>query len=152
MRGMNLTLSFIVVSLIFTILVQSGSCRNKGEAVNTAPAEKNNKLANGVWGGQHIYMEVTDNEVSIVYDCAHGAITQPIILDGAGTFDVKGTYIREHGGPIRKDEELTSQPARYAGQVKGDVLTLTLTLTDTEETVATFTLTHGSEGQVRKCR
>ena len=152
MSTVNLTFSFIAASLLFTVLGQSGSCRDKGEEVSKAPAVKGGKLALGVWGGQHIRLEATDGGASVEYDCANSTIDQPVALDDQGNFDVKGRYAAEHAGPALGDEEANSHPARYVGRVKGDEMTLNVSLTDTKETVGAFTLTRGSEGRVMKCR
>ncbi|PYS81252.1 MAG: hypothetical protein DMF67_17510 [Acidobacteria bacterium] len=151
MSTVNLAFSFIATSLLFTVLGQSGSCRN-GVGGDKAPVVKGDRLAAGVWGGEHIRLEATDGGATVEYDCANSTIDRPVVLDGAGNFDVKGRYAREHAGPVLRDEADNSRPARYVGHVKDEVLTLTVTLTDTEETVGTFTLTHGSEGRVMKCR
>jgi hypothetical protein len=73
------------------------------------------------------------------------------VLDSEGRFDARGTFTRE-GGSIRVGIPRVRRAARYEGQVSGQRLSLTVTLTDTSQTVGTFTLTRGSEGQLRKCR
>jgi hypothetical protein len=108
-------------------------------------------LTAGVWGGEHLRMDVSDGGASLEFDCASGVIDRPVVLNGDGRFDVKGSYMPEHGGPVRRDEELKGRPARYVGRVKGETLTLTV-VADPEETVGEFTLTRGSEGRVMKCR
>ena|SRR5438105_1929287 len=152
MNTVNLVFSFIATSLLFTVLGQSGSCRNKEADMNKAPMEKSDRLAAGVWGGEHIRLEANDGGATVEYDCANSTIDQPVVLDGGGNFDVKGRYAPEHAGPVLRDEESNSRPARYVGHVKGDVLTLTVTLADTKDAVGTFTLTRGSEGRLMKCR
>jgi len=152
MSAINLTFSFIAASLLFTVLGQSGSCRNREEVMSKAPAVKDGQLAAGVWGGEHIRLEATDGGASVEYDCASSTIDRPVALDGQGNFDVKGRYAAQHAGPVLRDEEANSRPARYVGRVKGDEMTLTVSLTDTKETVGTFTLTRGSDGRLMKCR
>ncbi len=151
MSKIVLTFASIGICLL-AILGDSGSCRTKEAAVNKAPVERNDKLATGVWGGQHIRAEVTDRGADIEFDCAHGAIDQPIVLDGKGSFDVKGKFNTEHPGPVRKDEESNDRLARYVGHVKDQELTLTITDAGTKETIGSFTLTHGSDGRIMKCR
>lgn len=148
---MNLIFSAVAVSLVFTFLGQSGSCNQKKTAMNRGPVPSNDRLATGVWGGDHIRLETTDSGASIEYDCAHSTIDQPIVLNRAGEFDVKGRYSREHSGPVRR-EEPNSSTARYVGVVQGKTLTLTVTLTDSGESIGTFTLTHGRDVILRKCR
>jgi hypothetical protein len=95
---------------------------------------------------------VNDSGATLEYDCANSTIDEPIVLDREGNFDVRGKYMREHGGPIRSDEVSDSSTARYVGQVRDKELTLTITIPDKKETIGNFTLTHGSEGRVMKCR
>ena len=106
----------------------------------------------GTWGGRHIQLQVRADGAGIEYDCANGAITGALELDAEGRFDLKGTHTQEHGGPARVDEDPDSHPARYEGRDSGQTMTLTVTLTDTNERVGTFTLTLGSEGRIFKCR
>ena len=42
----------------------------------------------GLWGGEHISLEVTEQGATIEYDCAHATIEQRIALDRRGRFDV----------------------------------------------------------------
>ena len=152
MSKIVLTFASIGICLI-AILGDSDSCRSKEVAVNNAPVEMNyKKLATGVWGGQHIRAEVTNSGAVIEFDCAHGAIDQPIVLNGKGNFDVKGKFTPEHGGPTRRNEARNDRLVRYVGQVKDQTLTLTITDAGTKETIDSFTLTHGSDGRIMKCR
>lgn len=152
MSKTDLIFPLIAVCILVTIFGESGSCRDKREASTKAPAEKNDRLTKGVWGGEHIRLEVTEGGADIEYDCAHGTIDEPIILDSDGNFDVKGKYTPQHAGPIRGDEESNSSSVRYVGQARDKQLTLTITIPDKKETIGNFTLTHGSEGRVMKCR
>lgn len=128
---------------------QSRSCR--GNKVSDTPTEKIDRVASGVWGGQHIRMQVTESGARIEYDCAHGTIEQPLALDDAGRFEWTGTHVRERGGPVRREDKPDKRPARYTGQVNGKTMTLTVTLTDTDNTLDTYTLTQGDNGLIRKC-
>jgi hypothetical protein len=151
MSKMLLTFTSIAICLL-AILGDSGSCRTKDGAVNKAPVETNDKLPGGVWGGQHIRAEVTDSGADIEFDCAHGTIDQPIVLDSKGSFDVNGIFTPERGGPVRRNQKSNDRLVRYLGQVKNQELTLTITDAGTKETIDSFTLTHGNEGRVMKCR
>ena len=152
MRTLNLIFPSLAVCVLFTFVGEGGSCRNKEAAVSKAPVESNNRLAKGVWGGQHIRLEVTDSGANIEFDCANSTIDGPIMLDRQGKFDVRGKYTPEHGGPIRRDEESNSYSVRYAGHASDKELTLTITIPDKKETIGTYNLTHGSEGRLMKCR
>jgi hypothetical protein len=152
MSKMVLMFSLTGVCLVLTMLGNGGSCRPKEGPVMKDPVGSNQKLANGVWGGQHIRAEVTDKGVVIEFDCAHGSIDGPITLDGRGSFDVKGKFASEHGGPTRRNERDNSRAIRYVGRVSNKELTLTLSDLNTKEDLDSFTLTLGSEGRLMKCR
>ncbi len=106
----------------------------------------------GLWGGEHISMEVTAQGATIEYDCAHATISQRITLDGRGRFDVPGMQIPEHGGPVRQNEQLNGSPVRFAGQVNGKRLKLSVRNSVTKELVGIFTLVYGSEAKLMKCK
>jgi hypothetical protein len=74
-------------------------------------------------------------------DCAHGSL-EAMTLGEGDRFDVAGRFVREHGGPIRKDEVEDSVPARYQGSVQGQAMSLKIVL-DGGETVGPFELTMG---------
>jgi hypothetical protein len=116
------------------------------------PKDQNNKAAAGLWGGEHIQMQVTESGAEIEYDCAHSTISQPIEFDSEGRFDVKGYYTREPRGPVRKDAEPNSRPARYTGTINGKTMTLTVTLIDKDQSMGTYTLAQGDAGRIRKCQ
>jgi hypothetical protein len=105
----------------------------------------------GVWGGDHVVMTVTDAATHLEFDCAHGDIPGAITVDSRGQFDVAGVFVREHGGPIRQGEVPDSHPAKYSGSVTSTTMALTIRLSDSNETIGTFTLVRGSPGRVLKC-
>ena len=145
-------LSLLTISalpLLLMIPMQGGSCRDNH--MSNRPAQNIDRVATGVWGGLHIQMEVTEDGARLEYDCAHGTIEQPLVLDGAGRFEWTGTHIRERGGPVRREDKPDSHPARYTGQVEGQTMKLTVTLTDTGDTLDTYTLTQGDSGRIMKC-
>ncbi len=114
-----------------------------------APSDK--RVAAGIWGGNHAGLTVTETGAHLELDCAHGDISQPLMMDANGNVSVDGVFVQEHGGPIRVGEDEVKKPARYAGKVTGDTMTLDVTLTDTQETIGTFSLTYKSTGRVVKC-
>jgi hypothetical protein len=152
MSKMVLMFSLTGVCVALTILGNGGSYRPKEGAYMNGAAERHNKLATGVWGGQHARVEVTGKGAAIEFDCANGTIDGPILLNAKGGFDVKGKFAAEHGGPVRQDEEGTNRAVRYIGRVKDKELTLTISDLNTKENLGTFTLTLGNEGRLMKCR
>ena len=108
-------------------------------------------LPGGVWGGEHIKLDVHDTGAGFEFDCAHSTVSKPITLDGRNHFEAEGVYIREHGGPERPGQAPDSHPVRYAGRVEGDEMTVTVTLTDINRTIGTFTLVRGAAPMLMKC-
>ena len=104
----------------------------------------------GGWGGDHVAMTVGDT-THLEFDCANGDIPGPLRAEARGQFAVAGTFVREHGGPIRPGEVPDSYPAIYAGSVTLTSMVLTVRLTQTNETIGTFTLIRGAAGRVVKC-
>ena|SRR6201988_2768794 len=113
-------------------------------------AMKQQRIATGVWGGQHINIKVGANSATIEYDCASGVIDGPLVVDGDGRFNLRGTHHMERGGPVRSDEEPRKVPATYTGSIKGNTMTLTLKLADSDD--ETFTLERGKHGELFKCK
>src|ERR1700749_4879442 len=138
-----------------TLIFSAADCRHRNAASGVQPdrAMKVMKESQtGTWGGEHIGLEVSEQGATVEYDCAHGTIDQKIVTDAGGNFNLRGPHVREHGGPVRKGETEDSPPAAYKGQIKGDTMTLTVTETDTGETVGTFTLPMAAHTRVLKCR
>jgi hypothetical protein len=149
----------LVVALPFALcLWQSSSCRSSNPNSNgnssmnaNASTPSQSRDLRGTWGGNHIAMEVSDEGAEIEFDCAHGRITEKISPDADGKFETKGVFERERGGPQRMGEN-NEQPAVYRGSIKEKTMTLTIELTESKESAGTFTLTHGKQGRILKCR
>lgn len=109
-------------------------------------------LPTGNWGGQHISLEVTGTGGKLEFDCAHGEINSKIVLDKQRRFSISGTYVEEHGGPIRQSDRPQSQSVLYIGQLTGNKMKLTIKHGDTKKVIGTFTLTRGQEAFIVKCR
>ena len=133
---------FLVILSLVLLIVSAAASRPR----------KMQRLTTGTWGGPHIRMQVDSGSASIDYDCANGTIDGPFNLDSKGRFTWHGSHRREGPGPIRADEAANGQAAIYTGSVKGDTMTLTVKLADTNDVVDTFTLTRGGAGRVFKCK
>lgn len=103
------------------------------------------------WGGNHVRLILKPTGADIEFDCAHGEITEALMPDAEGHFDVEGTFQRE-GGPTRLAETTKGRPARYVGRVTKDSMTFQVHLKDTDQITETFTLARGSQGRLWKCR
>ena len=118
-------------------------------------AQQTTSVTAGSWGGEHIILQVSRGGGEIEFDCAQGKITQPLLMNRAGDFEVAGTFTPQHGGPVRRDENTVATPAHYSGHIEGQAdgqtMTLTVTLDKEKEKLGTFTLVLGSTPRLRKC-
>ena len=119
-------------------------------ASNPGGASRLERVPKGEWGGQHVRLTVEDAGGTIEFDCAHGSLDEPLLLDSSGHFDVKGRLVAE-GGPVQKHEAETARPARYRGESDGQHLSLQVTLEGGED-AGTFSLAKGSPPRLFKCR
>jgi hypothetical protein len=124
----------------------------RGAKKKMAERAQEGRVAEGVWGGTHLRVNVTGEGAQLEFDCAHGEISAPFRLDAEGRFDLAGTYTREGPGPIRVGREPSARPARYAGHVEGGRMTLTVTLEGADQPLGEYTLARGAPGRVVKCR
>ena len=108
--------------------------------------------AGTIWGGEHVRLQVTEGGAVLDFDCSGGAILQPLTRNAHGVFKLNGTFTREHGGPIRKDDPNTAVPATYSGSINGDTMKLSVTVASQNENVGEFVLVRDNPGHVVKCR
>lgn len=130
----------VILSLVF-LIVSSAASRPR----------KMQRLSAGTWGGPHISMQVDASSATINYDCANGSIDGPLTIDSKGRFKWRGIHNREHPGPTRIDEQSNGTPVIYTGWIKGDTMSMTVRLADTNDIVDSFTLKRGGAGRVFKC-
>jgi len=106
----------------------------------------------GTWGGTDIRLDVAADGNRFEFGCAHGTVTQPILLDARGNFDVVGEFVFEKGGPIFEGQLEDKHPARYTGTITdGKTMVITILVTDQNKTLGPYKLTFGSQGKVVKC-
>jgi len=107
-------------------------------------------VPNGAWGGDHVALTVTDGGGRVEFDCARGTLDHPLRLDDSGRFSVAGTFIQEHGGPVRAGEVPESQPARYQGRLDRQKLEFTVTV-EGKTGQGPFTVTLAKAPKLTKC-
>ena len=105
----------------------------------------------GDWGGDHIAMTVASLSTHIELDCAHADVPTTLRTDERSQFSAAGTFVREHGGPVRDGEILDAHPATFVGSVTATNIVLTIRLTDSSDVIGTFSLARGATGRVVKC-
>ena len=104
----------------------------------------------GEWGGEHLGLVATVQGAELEFDCASGR-TDAIVPDASGRFSVAGVHFPGHGGPIREDEETVGIPARFDGMVRGDLMTISVTLPSWATELGPYTLIRGASPHVFKC-
>lgn len=147
LKTMNATVNVKVYQLKIWALVFSGLLLIPVSAL----PKKLQRVPNGMWGGQHVRVDVGAKVATIDFDCAHGTISGPLLMDAKGQFSWKGTYSREHGGPVRLEENDAGESAIFSGSIKGSTMKLTVRLKTQNQALDSFVLTHGRSGMVRKC-
>ena len=105
-----------------------------------------------IWGGEHVRLQITETGAALEFDCASGATPQLLVTNAQGAFKVNGTFTRERGGPVRKDNPNTAAPATYTGTFTGDTMKLSVMTGSANETVGDFVLVRGNPGHVVKCK
>lgn len=133
MRGVRST-------ILFFLLLPGLGCADEMTAPDVA----------GEWGGEGLHLVLHLEGGTLEYDCAHGTIAGGWSLSEAILVG-SGEHVREHGGPVREGEVLPSRPAAYRGVVRGDLMTLTVTLTDSAQVVGTYELRRGGTGRLHRC-
>lgn len=149
---MNQTKAILVtfaLPLVIAMFWQGGLCQERKK--NRGATEKMDSVQQGRWGGRGVVLDVTESGAVIEYDCASGAISEPLVLDKNNRFEAKGTHVTERPGPARVGQEGEEQPALYTGRVDAETMTLTIELTGTKQTLGTLTLTFGKSARLRKC-
>jgi hypothetical protein len=131
------------VLLIFGLLL--GAC------MGSAGSQNNKRLAVGLWGGPHVNIDVGSESAKVEYDCAHGEIHGPLVIDDHGKFHLRGTFTPERGGPVRAGDSQRALPATYSGEINGNKMTLDLRIGDSDE-IQSYTLEQGKPGRLVKCK
>ena len=104
----------------------------------------------GRWGGTHIGLSLTETGGTVDYDCAAGAIDEPLVPDRDGRISAEGTYTPGIGGPERAGEVRPSYRARYTGRVGGDSLTMTVRV-ENGVLIGPYDLRRGVEPTLMRC-
>jgi hypothetical protein len=136
---------FVVVTVLAMMQASTGQTVPSRGAKGTPGT-----VSTGMWGGSDLQMAVTPQGASLEFDCAEGAVLEPLLLDANGKFQAGGTFHTLHGGPIRKNEPSNATDVLYSGVVEGDTMQLEFTLT--AGAPEKFILVRGVPGKLRRCR
>lgn len=107
-------------------------------------------VLDGTWGGDRLRLVVDAEGAKLEADCASGRIAGPITLSRSGTFELTGVYEQYQAGPQRADTQARTTSARYSGEVKGDVMTLTILPAGTS-TPTSYQLRKGAAVKLVRC-
>ncbi|HET6671339.1 MAG TPA: hypothetical protein VFH15_14020 [Pyrinomonadaceae bacterium] len=129
---------------------KSGKSQGQTLPVVTNSSVADQRVPEGKWGGQHVRLEVLADGADFEFDCAHGRLQGPLLLQN-GRFSATGTYVRE-GGPVRLDEGEQGQRVFFKGEVEGSRMILSFSFSEDGSEAETFTLTHGREPRLFKCK
>jgi len=133
----------LLLAAIVSILLAPSLAKSAGGRSPSRP------LPLGVWGGNHIRMEVNSDGAELEFDCARGKISAPITLDAQGRFRLKGLYKRETPAPAAADADMSAN-AVYSGTLKGSTLHLEVSISGQSD-VKSFDLAQGDQGTLAKC-
>lgn len=133
-------------ALILAAATVSATCY-----LDNAVVTAGGKLSVGTWGGERAGLIVNDTIAHVHVACTLGNFLAPVAIDENGRFTVTGRYVLRaypvFVGPYH--------PAQFAGQVSGNSLTLTVTVSDTVEnktvTVGPVTVTFKQEPRMGPC-
>ena len=118
---------------------------------STTPPPAPAAVAAGPWGGTGIAIDVTASGARVEFNCAHGTIDSPLVLDADGKFELRGSLVRERPGPVRENQSQRSEPVRWQGRLEGDTLHLAIVRPGATETSKPIAAKRGQSPLLRKC-
>ena len=101
----------------------------------------------GTWGGDNAGLIVNGTDVHVHIGCTLGDAIGPIVADENGRFEVSGTY-NVDAYPVNRG---ITHPASFTGQIVGQTMTLTVSLTDITRVLGPVTLVYGKEPTMGPC-
>ena len=105
------------------------------------------KSLTGTWGGENAAVIVDDTSAHVHIGCTVGNITEQLVPDASGRFNLKGQF-NITAYPVYRPPD---HPARFSGAIRGRVMTLTVTLTDTAVTIGPVRVEYGKEPHMGPC-
>ena len=99
----------------------------------------------GRWGGTEASLILTRSGGTVSYPCGAGTIDSTWTLSPDGKFTASGQHYFEAGAR-------QTHPARYSGLVEGAYFTLTVTLTDLNQSFGPYRLTRGGPVVAVQCQ
>ena len=115
------------------------------------PAGNDDRRLTGSWGGDGIGLIVAAEKATVSYTCGRTTIDGRIALDGDQRFEATGEHERVGGAPPREGVPPERQRSHVSGRIRSGVMTMTVRLTDLNQTVGTFALTRGTAASILPC-
>ena len=106
-------------------------------------------IQQGVWGGAGAQMTVSDTGAVLQFNCASGAIKQPLTVNGQGEGQWSGTYLRASGAPNTPPD--TPHAATYTATVHNGHMSLLPSVPDLLIEFVAVDLVQGQPGQLAIC-
>jgi hypothetical protein len=104
----------------------------------------------GRWGGEQTQLAIDEHGARLEMDCASGTMVGPLRPGSDGRFVAEGTFTQHQGGPQRADEGGQAPKARYSGEVRAGVMTLSI-LPEGASKPQVFTLREGVSVKLPRC-
>ena len=101
----------------------------------------------GTWGGENAAVIVDDTSAHVHIGCTVGNITERLVPDASGRVNLKGQF-NITAYPVYRPPD---HPARFSGAIRGRVMTLTVTLTDTAVIIGPVRVEYGKEPHMGPC-
>jgi hypothetical protein len=115
-------------------------------ACSTATSTRITEIV-GTWGGDNAGLIVNGTDVHVHIGCTLGDALGPISPDANGRFEANGTY-NVDAYPVDRG---IIHPAQFTGQITGQTMTLTVSLSDTARVLGPVTLIYGKEPVMGAC-
>lgn len=106
-------------------------------------------IAEGTWGGREASLQLTSAGGSLSYACGAGTIDAGWTITRDGRLTGTGQHFFG-GGPV-PPEGRPPHPATYVGRLAADHLSLTVTLTDLQQTLGPFDMVRGGPPVAELC-
>lgn len=119
-------------------------------AVQLASGASGKETIDGKWGGERLQLMVDANGGRIETDCASGRFNGPLALGADGSFSATGSFEVHRPGPQQADVAEVPSNARYSGDVRDGVMTLSV-LTLGESKPQVFHLRKGVAVKLVRC-
>ena len=104
----------------------------------------------GQWGGDQLRLVIDAEGGRIATGCADGSFHGPLKLAADGSFTVVGVFDPYQPGPQRADQEAHHAPARFSGEVRSGVMTLSI-LPEGASEAQVFNLRKGRLTKIVRC-